>query len=231
MDRRVYAFEYGKWMRISYKMRKRDAKRVPAGEHCLQGRGADIASLGERFSFLTFSSFGLSIIGRKWKRKDVQRVILGKRDKILGMHVVRERVFYTQVIQIMIPVALQQAINMGVNMMDTMMLGSFGEAQLSASSLANSFYNLFVILCMGINGGCSVLAAQYWGAGDKKMVRETFNLAIRLATVLSLLFAAATAIFPEQIMKTYSNEADVIAYGVKYLKITAIIYSSTVPAR
>ena len=151
-------------------------------------------------------------------------MVLGKREKIFGMHIVRERLFYTQVIQIMIPVALQQAINMGVNMMDTVMLGSFGEAQLSASSLANSFYNLFVILCMGINGGCSVLAAQYWGAGDKKMVRETFNLAIRLATVLSLLFAAVTALFPEEIMRIYSTEADVIAYGVKYLRITAIVY-------
>ena len=52
----------------------------------------------------------------------------------------------------MLPVALQQAINMGVNMMDTMMLGSFGEIQLSASSLANQYYNFFTILCMGIIG-------------------------------------------------------------------------------
>ena len=143
---------------------------------------------------------------------------------IFGMHLVREREFYRQVRQIMVPVALQQAINIGVNMMDTMMLGSFGEAQLSASSLANSFYNMFTILCMGIIGGCSVLAAQYWGAQNKEKARETFNLAIRLAVFLSLIFAAVTALFPEPIMRLYSNEQDVIDYGVKYLRITTYVY-------
>lgn len=143
---------------------------------------------------------------------------------IMGMHLVREKEFYGQVRRIMVPVALQQAINIGVNMMDTIMLGSFGEAQLSASSLANSFYNLFVILCMGIIGGCSVLAAQYWGANNKEKVRETFNLAIRLSVFLSLIFAVVTALFPEQIMRLYSNEQDVIDYGVRYLRITTYTY-------
>jgi len=154
----------------------------------------------------------------------VSALDLRKESRILGFYVVRDRSFYGQVLKIMIPVVLQQAINMGVNMMDTMMLGNFGEAQLSASSLANSFYNMFTIFCMGIIGGCSVLAAQYWGAGNKEKVRETFNLAIRLSAGLSILFAAATFLFPAAIMRMYTNEADVIAYGIKYLNITAIIY-------
>lgn len=124
----------------------------------------------------------------------------------------------------MIPVALQQAINMGVNMMDTVMLGSFGDAILSASSLANTFYNLFTFLCMGIVGGCSVLAAQYWGAGEKANVRDTFNLGLRLALLLAAAFSVVTWLFPTQIMHMYSKEADVIADGARYLKITAFIY-------
>ncbi len=137
---------------------------------------------------------------------------------------VKEKSFYRSVLAIMLPVALQQAINMGVNMLDTMMLGSFGEVQLSASSLANQYYNLFTILCMGIIGGSSVLAAQYWGAGDKEKVRETFNMAIRLSTGLSLVFALLTWFFPAQIMAIYTSETDVIAQGVRYLRITAFIF-------
>lgn len=71
------------------------------------------------------------------------------------------RLFYQKVLSIMLPVALQQAINLGVNMLDTMMLGQMGEVQISASSLANQYYNFFTIFCMGIIGGSSVLAAQY----------------------------------------------------------------------
>ena len=92
----------------------------------------------------------------------------------------------------MLPVAMQQAINMGVNMLDTMMLGSFGEIQLSASSLANQYYNFFTIMCMGIIGGSSVLSAQYWGANDKDKVRETFSMAFRLATAVAIFFMILT---------------------------------------
>lgn len=81
----------------------------------------------------------------------------------MKIRIIRDKNFYRMVLSIMLPVALQQAINMGVNMLDTMMLGSFGEIQLSASSLANQYYNFYTIFCMGIIGGSSVLAAQYWG--------------------------------------------------------------------
>lgn len=150
---------------------------------------------------------------------------LGKSRRIFGLELILEKEFYSQILMIMIPVALQQSINIGVNMMDTVMLGSMGEDQLAASSLANSFYNMFTILCMGIIGGCSVLTAQYWGAGNKEKVRETFSLALRLAVVISLAFAIVTALFPEEIMAIYAaEEPNVIAYGASYLRITAYVY-------
>ena len=138
---------------------------------------------------------------------------------------VKEKAFYTSVLSIMLPVALQQAINMGVNMLDTMMLGSFGEVQLSASSLANQYYAFFSVLCMGIIGGSSVLAAQYWGAGNSKKVRETFSMALRLALGAALFFTVLTLLIPDRIMGIYTSEQAVIDQGVRYLRITAFIFA------
>ena len=45
----------------------------------------------------------------------------------MHINIIRDKAFYIRVLGIMLPVALQQAINMGVNMLDTMMLGQFGE--------------------------------------------------------------------------------------------------------
>ena len=56
---------------------------------------------------------------------------------------VRDRFFYVNTVRIAVPVVLQSLITIGVNMMDTLMLGSFGETQLSGSSLANEFINIF----------------------------------------------------------------------------------------
>lgn len=138
--------------------------------------------------------------------------------------IIKDKSFYIRVVTIVVPVALQQAINMGVNMMDTVMLGNFGEVQLSASSLANSFYNIYNILCMGIIGGCSILVAQYWGASEIKKTKEVLNLAVRLAMFLGLVFAAATWVFPGGIMRIFTPDSEVIEYGIRYLKITAFIY-------
>lgn len=138
---------------------------------------------------------------------------------------VKEKAFYTSVLSIMLPVALQQAINMGVNMLDTMMLGSFGEVQLSASSLANQYYAFFSVLCMGIIGGSSVLAAQYWGAGNSEKVRETFSMALRLAVGAALFFTVLTLSIPDRIMRIYTSELAVIDQGVRYLRITAFIFA------
>ena len=140
------------------------------------------------------------------------------------IRIIRDKKFYERVLAIALPVAAQQAINMGVNMMDTVMLGSFGEVQLSGSSLANSFYSLYTTLCMGIIGGGSVPVSQYWGAADKPRAKEVFSLAVRLAILLGLAFALVTWAFPAQIMSLFTSEQAVIDAGIRYLEITVFIY-------
>lgn len=125
---------------------------------------------------------------------------------------------------IALPVAGQRLIDIGVNLADTIMLGYYGDVPLSASSLANQFYNIYTFLCMGISGGCTVLASQYWGAGDKEGFRSVITLALSLSSLSAIIFMMASLFFPQFIMEMYSNDAMVIAEGVKYLRITAWIY-------
>lgn len=142
----------------------------------------------------------------------------------MKIELIKDKHFYERVLAIMLPVAMQQAVNMGVNMMDTIMLGSFGEVQLSASSLANSFYSIFQIFCMGITAGCSILISQHYGAGQMKEVKQTFALSFRLTVLFGAVFALLTLFFPEPIMRMFSSDQDVIAAGVGYLQITVFVY-------
>ena len=73
--------------------------------------------------------------------------------------------FYQQLRAIAIPVAVQNLITVGVSMLDTLMLGSMGEVQLSASSLANQWFFMLTVINFGLAGGANVLVAQYWGKG------------------------------------------------------------------
>ena len=137
---------------------------------------------------------------------------------------VRDRQFYRSIVHIAIPIVLQSLITTGVNMMDTIMLTSCGETQLSASSLANQFISLQQFLCLGLGGGAAVLTAQYWGSGDTKSIRSVTTLMLRLCTAISILFLLATLFAPGQIMQIYTPDPGTIAAGVRYLRVSAFTF-------
>ena len=141
------------------------------------------------------------------------------RSKFIG-----EKEFYKNVAKIAVPIALQGLITTGVNMMDTIMIGTVGETQLSAVSLANQFINIFHIFCMGIGMGASVLVARYYGMKDKPALKKTVAIMLRLCLAMATLFCVATILIPEHIMKIYTSETDIISNGVKYLEWSVVTY-------
>ena len=79
--------------------------------------------------------------------------------RLVDRYLITEPVFYKNAMAIIVPVVIQNLINQGVNMMDTVMVGRLGEVAISASSLANQFYTIFTFLCMGISAAGLVLAS------------------------------------------------------------------------
>ena len=138
--------------------------------------------------------------------------------------VTRDFGFYKKVAGIAIPIALQGLITTGVNMMDTIMIGSVGETQLSAVSLANQFISIFHIFCMGIGMGASVLVARYFGMQDKPSLKKTVTIMLRLTLAMATLFCIVTILIPRQIMLIYTVEEGIIAHGIEYLKWSIVSY-------
>ncbi|NLK08812.1 MAG: MATE family efflux transporter [Firmicutes bacterium] len=137
---------------------------------------------------------------------------------------VKERDFYKTALFIALPVVAQQMVNIGVNLMDTVMLGSLGEIQLSGSSLANQFYFIFNVLCLGMGGGAAVMTGQYWGMEDRKSIHKTLSLMLGLCAAIALIFTVMTSLFPTRILSFYTNEVLVMESGAKYLKIMAFAF-------
>lgn len=125
---------------------------------------------------------------------------------------------YGKMAKIAIPISLQSLITVGINLMDTVMLSSMGDAQLSASSLAGQFINLFQICCMGIGMGASVLTSRFWGMKDVPALRKAVTIMLRFLAVFAGIFTIATLVCPEWIMRIYTSDDEIIRYGVVYLK-------------
>lgn len=129
-----------------------------------------------------------------------------------------DKELYLKMLKIAIPISLQSLITVGINLMDTIMLSKMGDAQISASSLAGQFINLFMICCMGIGMGASVLTSRFWGMQDKHSLKKTITIMLRFVVIFSSVFTAITIASPEWIMRIYSNEAPIITHGITYLK-------------
>ena len=144
-----------------------------------------------------------------------------------------EPTFYKGVFALALPIALQSLITIGVNMLDTIMVGSLGETALSATSLANSFISIYQIFCMGLGMGASVLVSRYWGmkkAADGheeeagRALKQTVCLMLRLTVGLAALFALATLFIPSLIMKTYTSDEEIIRLGDIYFRWSVVTY-------
>lgn len=126
--------------------------------------------------------------------------------KLLKKLFISDKSFYKKVLTLALPIAMQSAIAIGVNMLDTIMVGKVGEVELSAASLANQFISIYHIFCMGIGMGASVLIARYWAMKEMPSLKKTIALMLRVTLVLALFFAIITAFFPKQIMESYTSK-------------------------
>jgi putative MATE family efflux protein len=132
--------------------------------------------------------------------------------------------FYKLVFALVLPMALQNLINVGVSSADVIMLGKVSETALSACSLAGQVQFIMTLIFFGLTSGAAVLTAQYWGKKDIRTIEKILGITMRIALSVSVLFTAAVMIFPVPIMKLFSGEEEVIQQGVSYLRIIAFSY-------
>lgn len=142
----------------------------------------------------------------------------------LGSLVYEERNFYKEILLFALPVALQGMISDGINLTDTLMIGSLGELQLSAASLATQFVNTYRSFSMGLSMGASVLASRLWGMREMNSLKKVIAIMYRLSLILAAAFCLITFFLPAGIMRLYTAEPVVIQYGTEYLKYCSLAY-------
>ncbi|WP_294342115.1 MATE family efflux transporter [uncultured Clostridium sp.] len=132
--------------------------------------------------------------------------------------------FYRMVFALVIPIALQNLINVAVTSVDVIMLGKLSETVLSASSLAGQIQYIMTLIFFGITSGAAVLTAQYWGKKDIDTIEKVLGISLRFSLIVSIAFTIITLFFPQALMHIFSSEKEVILEGSKYLRIVCFSY-------
>ncbi|MBD5543942.1 MAG: MATE family efflux transporter [Lachnospiraceae bacterium] len=136
----------------------------------------------------------------------------------------KEESFYKKVWALVLPMALQNLINVGVTAADVVMLGKVDEKVLSGASLGGQVPFILNLFLFGIASGAAVLTAQYWGKKDADSIEKILGIALVIAMAAGVLFSIVTLAIPKQIMGIFTNDEEVIGYGVGYLRILAFTY-------
>lgn len=139
----------------------------------------------------------------------------------------RNKSLYKKLFSIVTPIAFQYLMASLVTASDAFMLGFLNQDSLSASSLAGQVAFVFSLFYGAFVFGLTVLAAQYWGKGDKKTAEEVLAITMRYSLLVGLIFTLVTAIFPEQIMHFFTSDAKLITAGGEYLRTVSLSYLLT----
>lgn len=134
---------------------------------------------------------------------------------------------YKKLMTIVAPIALQYLMSSLVTASDAFMLGFLDQDSLSASSLAGQIAFIFSLFYGAFVFGLTVLAAQYWGKGDKKTAEEVLAITMRYSLLVGLIFTLTTFLLPKQIMMIFTSDSMLIESGAKYLRMVSLSYLLT----
>ncbi|MBS5314976.1 MAG: MATE family efflux transporter [Clostridiales bacterium] len=140
------------------------------------------------------------------------------------MLVTRDKQFYKLLLSIALPIAMQNLITFAVSMVDTLMLGTLGEVELSAASISNNLFFVFMILNFGLAGGSNILISQYWGKNDVKAIHKVLAIMYKVCVALSIIFTAIALFAPRLFISIFTPDMAVVDAGEKYLRIVGLGY-------
>lgn len=138
-----------------------------------------------------------------------------------------EKSFGRTVLSLVLPLAIQNLINVAVNGADVFMLQMISETSLSAASMAGQVYFILTLILFGLSSGAAVLTAQYWGKRDVRTVEKVMGMTVRFAVTVSMVFFIVAFCFPRAVMSVLTDVPAVIDEGVPYLRIMACSYPIT----
>ncbi len=94
--------------------------------------------------------------------------------------------FYRHVLAVSVPIMLQNGITNFVNMLDNLMVGRIGTAEMTGVAVANQLFFVFQLCLFGAVSGAGIFGAQFYGKGDNEGLRHAFRFKLLLCGAITV---------------------------------------------
>lgn len=131
-----------------------------------------------------------------------------------------------QLVRLIIPLVIEQALAVLVGMCDGVMVSSVGEAAISGVSLVDMINNVVLTLFAALATGGAVVTSQFLGARQRENARKSVGQLVLMSGSFGLAAAAVCFGFAGAMMGLFFGkiEPGVRDAGVLYLRITALSF-------
>lgn len=140
------------------------------------------------------------------------------------MILTKDKSFYKALLTLSLPIALQNLLTFLVGLFDNVMIGMLGDNAVSGVYMGTQLATLLQIFSAGIEGAMLVLAAQYWGKGDRDSISGIVSIGVKLSVIFGLSLSAVSVLAPEWVISLFTSDKEIIRSGGEYLGILAFSF-------
>ena len=135
-----------------------------------------------------------------------------------------KKCYLTQIFQVGIPAGVQSTVINFSNVLLQSSVNSFGSTAMAGYTAANNILGFLYASVNAVTQACMSFTSQNYGVGKyKRMDRVLLDCGI-LSFVIALVLGCGSYILGGEILKIYTEDAEVIRCGVEILSITTVPY-------
>lgn len=124
------------------------------------------------------------------------------------------------ILKFMLPMLFGNVFQQFYNIVDSAIVGKHeGATALGSIGCTGSLNFLFFSVCNGLSVGAGVLVAQYFGAGNKKSVKNTISNSLYIVVIFGMLISVIGAAIARPVLTLMDTPATQIEGAVSYMRI------------
>ena len=132
--------------------------------------------------------------------------------------------YLVQIFQVGIPAGVQSIVINFSNVLLQSSVNSFGSVAMAGYTAANNILGFLYVSVNAVTQACMSFTSQNYGVGKyKRMDRVLIDCCI-ISFVVSFVMGCGAYVFGDQVLKIYTEDAEVIKCGVEILSITTVPY-------
>lgn len=133
---------------------------------------------------------------------------------------------YGKLAKIAIPISIQGVVSATLGLVDNLMVGSLGEAELAAVGIATQLFHIHYMLLFGFISGTATFMAQFYGTKDFQNIKKVLGFAITVAAFAGIIFFILGFGCTDAVLRIYANDPAIIALARPYVKICSFTFFS-----